>query len=232
MSLQGKVALVTGANRGIGLEIARQLGRAGVHVLMVSRNEANGREAVETLRGEGLSVELRVADVSAPSDVDRLAASITGPLHILVNNAGIIDEGVPTWDEPIEDWNSVIAVNLTGPFLMCRALVPLLRRTGWGRIVNVSSGMGEFSDGLDGGYPAYRVSKAGLNALTKNLAHELQQEPILVNAMCPGWVQTRMGGGSAPRTVEQGADTALYLASMPDGSPTGQFWRDRLQIDW
>jgi NAD(P)-dependent dehydrogenase (short-subunit alcohol dehydrogenase family) len=92
--------------------------------------------------------------------------------------------------------------------------------------------MGEFSDGLDGGYPAYRVSKAGLNALTKNLAHELQQEPILVNAMCPGWVQTRMGGGSAPRTVEQGADTALYLASMPDGSPTGQFWRDRLQIDW
>lgn len=232
MALEGKVALVTGANRGIGLEISRLLGRAGAHVLMVSRNAALGSEAAALLEGEGLSVEARVADVSVPADVDRLAASITGPLHVLVNNAGLIDDPVPTWEEPVEEWNQVLAVNLTGPFLMCRALVPVMRRTGWGRIINVSSGMGAFSDGLDGGHVAYRVSKTGLNALTRNLAAELEHEPILVNAMCPGWVQTRMGGDRAPRTVEQGADTALYLATLPDGGPTGLFWRDRQEIDW
>lgn len=230
--LQGKVALVTGANRGIGLEISRQLGRTGAKVLMVSRNEVFGEEAVTLLRTEGLDVELRVADVSVPEDVERLAASIEGPLHVLVNNAGMIDDPVPTWEEPVDVWASVLAVNLTGPFLMCRALVPILRRTGWGRIINVSSGMGAFADGLDGGYPAYRVSKTGLNALTRSLAAELEKEPILVNAMCPGWVQTRMGGDRAPRSVEQGADTAVYLATLPDGGPTGLFWRDRQEIEW
>lgn len=230
--LQGKVALVTGANRGIGLEISRQLGRAGAHVLMVSRNEVFGEEAVAELRREGLSVELRVADVSVPEDVERLAVSIEGPLHILVNNAGVIDDPVPTWDEPVDVWSSVISVNLTGPFLMCRAMVPLLRQAGWGRIINVSSGMGAFSDGLDGGHPAYRVSKAGLNALTLNLAAELARDPILVHAMCPGWVQTRMGGDRAPRPIELGADTALFLASLPDDGPRGKFWRDRQEIPW
>jgi NAD(P)-dependent dehydrogenase (short-subunit alcohol dehydrogenase family) len=125
-----------------------------------------------------------------------------------------------------------MAVNLRGPFLLCRAVVPLMRASRWGRIVNLSSGMGAFSDGLSGGHPAYRVSKAALNGFTLNLAAELAREPILVNAMCPGWVKTDMGGAGAPRSAEQGADTAVYLASLPDGGPSGHFWRDRKQIPW
>lgn len=229
--LAGKIALVTGANRGIGFEIARQLGRAGAKVLVVSRNEALGREAVGSLRAQGIDAEPRVADVSHLEDVVSLRESVDA-LHVLVNNAGSIDEGVPTWEEPVQEWDTVMATNLRGPFLMCRSFAPLLRAGGWGRIVNVSSGMGSFADGLDGGYPAYRVSKAALNALTKNLAHELAGTGVLVNAMCPGWVRTRMGGEGAPRTVEQGADTALFLAGLPDDGPTGRFFRDRAEIPW
>jgi NAD(P)-dependent dehydrogenase (short-subunit alcohol dehydrogenase family) len=115
---------------------------------------------------------------------------------------------------------------------MSRALMPALRAAGWGRIVNVSSAMGAFNDGLEAGYSAYRVSKAALNALTVTLANELKQQPVLVNAMCPGWVKTDLGGPSAPRTVEQGADTALYLATLPEDGPSGLFWRDRQVIAW
>ena len=229
--LTGKIALVTGANRGIGFEIARQLGRAGARVLMVSRNEALGKEAVAALRAEGLDAEPRVADVSHQEDVVSLRESVDA-LHVLVNNAGLIDEGVPTWEEPVQEWDMVMATNLRGPFLMCRSFAPLLRAGGWGRIVNVSSSMGAFADGLDGGHPAYRVSKAALNALTRNLAHELAGTGVLVNAMCPGWVRTRMGGDGAPRSVEQGADTALYLATLAPEGQTGQFFRDRAVIPW
>jgi NAD(P)-dependent dehydrogenase (short-subunit alcohol dehydrogenase family) len=230
--LTGKTALVTGASRGIGLEVARGLGRAGAHVLMAGRDGARIERAAGLLRDEGLSVAAHALDVADEASVDRLFAALSGPLHVLVNNAGIIDEAVPTWDEPVATWDDVMATNVRGPFLLCRAAVPLMRRQGWGRIVNVSSGMGAFSDGLDGGYPAYRVSKAALNALTLNLAAELSREPILVNAMCPGWVQTDMGGPSAPRTVEQGADTAIFLATLPEGAPSGRFWRDRSEIPW
>jgi NAD(P)-dependent dehydrogenase (short-subunit alcohol dehydrogenase family) len=230
--LTGKTALVTGASRGIGLEVARGLGRAGAHVLMVGRDAQRVAQAAEALRNEGLSVEARALDVADEASVSRLFAALDGPLHVLVNNAGIMDEAVPTWDEPADVWDAVMATNVRGPFLLCRAAVPLMRRQRWGRIVNVSSGMGAFSDGLDGGHPAYRVSKAALNALSKNLAAELRHEPILVNAMCPGWVQTDMGGPSAPRTVAQGADTALFLATLPDGGASGRFWRDRSEIPW
>ena len=198
---------------------------------MASRNVALGEQAVAMLRGEGLDVEGRTADVSHWEDVATLAQA-TPALHVLVNNAGVIDEAVPTWEEPVQEWDAVLATNLRGPFLICRAFAPILRAGGWGRIVNVSSGMGSFADGLDGGHPAYRVSKAALNALTKNLAHELAGSGVLANAMCPGWVKTRMGGTGAPRTVEQGADTALFLATLPADGPTGRFFRDRQEISW
>jgi NAD(P)-dependent dehydrogenase (short-subunit alcohol dehydrogenase family) len=230
-SLTGQTALVTGANRGIGFEIARQLGRAGAHVLMVSRNETLGHEAVATLVAEGIRATSMVADVSHQEDVVALRAAVPD-LQVLVNNAGVIDEALPTWDLAVAEWDTVLATNLRGPFLMCRSFAPLLRAGGHGRIVNVSSGMGSFADGLDGGHAAYRVSKAALNALTRNLAHELRGTGVLVNAMCPGWVQTRMGGSSAPRTVEQGADTALFLSTLPMGGPSGKFYRDRTEIAW
>jgi NAD(P)-dependent dehydrogenase (short-subunit alcohol dehydrogenase family) len=229
--LAGKTALVTGANRGIGFEIARQLGQAGATVLVVSRNAGLGTEAVEKLHAEGILARALVADVSHQEDVVALREAVPA-LHVLVNNAGVIDEALPTWDLPVAEWDTVLATNLRGPFLMCRAFAPMMRTGGHGRIVNVSSGMGSFADGLDGGHPAYRVSKAALNALTQNLAHELHGTGVLVNAMCPGWVQTRMGGTSAPRTVEQGADTALYLSTLPANGPTGKFFRDRAEIAW
>ena len=230
--LTGKTALVTGASRGIGLAIARGLGRAGAHVIMVGRDPSRIEQAAAELGKEGLRVEARALDVADEDAVSRLFEGLSGPVHVLVNNAGIMDDGVPTWDEPVASWDEVMAINVRGPFLMCRAAVPVMRGQGWGRIVNVSSGMGAFSDGLSGGHPAYRVSKAALNALTKNLAAELSREPILVNAMCPGWVRTDMGGPSAPRTVEQGADTAIFLATLPDDGASGRFWRDRMEIPW
>jgi NAD(P)-dependent dehydrogenase (short-subunit alcohol dehydrogenase family) len=230
--LTGKTALVTGASRGIGFEVARGLGRAGAHVLMVGRDASRIAHAAGMLRDEGLSVASHALDVADEPAVSCLFADLHGPLHVLINNAGLMDDAVPTWDEPVDTWDAVMATNVRGPFLLCRAAVPRMRSQGWGRIVNVSSGMGAFSDGLDGGHPAYRVSKTALNALTKNLAAELRHAPILVNAMCPGWVQTDMGGPSAPRTVEQGADTALFLATLPDGGASGRFWRDRSEIPW
>lgn len=231
-TLNGKLALVTGASRGIGHEIARGLGKAGARVVMVGRNAARLEAARAGLAKEGLDVLAHVADVAEARDVERLVTDLPGPVDVLVNNAGQIDDAVPTWDEPIEVWDDVLAANLRGPFLLCRALVPAMRQRNWGRIINVSSGMGAFSDGLDGGHPAYRVSKAALNALTKNLAAELRGRPILVNAMCPGWVRTDMGGASAPRSVEEGADTALYLATLLDDGPSGKFFRDRAEIPW
>ena len=226
MILQGKTALVTGASRGIGFEIARGLVRLGARVIAVGQDPARLEAACAVLGAEAV-----VADVSTEEGVARVLAA--GPIDILINNAGVIDDPVPTWDLPVADWDHVMAVNVRGPFLLCRALVPGMRARRWGRIVNVSSGMGAFADGLDGGHPAYRVSKAALNALTKSLAAELTRDPaILVNAMCPGWVRTDMGGASAPRSVEQGADTALYLASLPDGGPSGGFFRDRQPISW
>jgi NAD(P)-dependent dehydrogenase (short-subunit alcohol dehydrogenase family) len=230
--LSGKIALVTGAGRGIGFEIARGLGRAGARVVMVGRNEVRLEAARARLAGEGMDVVARVADVSDADAVADLVAELSANVDVLINNAGQIDDPVPTWEEPVAVWDDVLAANLRGPFLLCRALVPGMRARNWGRIVNVSSGMGAFSDGLDGGHPAYRVSKAGLNAFTMNLAAELRGRPILVNALCPGWVQTEMGGPSAPRSVEQGADTAIYLATLPDDGPSGKFFRDRLEIPW
>ncbi|MDB5097602.1 MAG: short-chain dehydrogenase/reductase [Cyanobacteria bacterium RYN_339] len=232
MNLDGKIALVTGASRGIGHEIARGLARAGARVLMVGRDPERLEAARAGLAGEGLDVLAFAADVADAAAVDDLVAALPGGLDVLVNNAGQIDPAVSTWDLPVEAWDDVIASNLRGPFLLCRAAVPLMRARGWGRIVNVSSGMGAFADGLDGGHPAYRVSKAGLNALTKNLAAELSGQPILVNVMCPGWVRTDMGGAGAPRSVEEGADTAIFLATLPDGGPSGKFWRDRAEIPW
>lgn len=226
----GRRAWVTGANRGIGLEIARQLAVAGAQVLALGRDGRALDQALVGLQGLG-SVQAAVVDVADPDSVAALfAAHLEGP-ELLINNAGVIDGPGPTWSQAIGTWQEVLAVNLSGPFFMARLALPRMREAGFGRVVNVSSGMGAMDGEGEPGHVAYRVSKAGLNMLTQTLAAEAGPG-VLVNAMCPGWVRTRMGGEGAPRGVEQGADTALYLAGLPAEGPTGGFFRDRLPIAW
>jgi len=232
-----RVAVVTGANRGIGLEIARQLAKlAGIHVVLTARDAAKGEAAAKKLRGEKLDVESRALDVNSEESVRAFAdwlSATHGRCDILVNNAGIMADprGSRVLDSKPTTWRATLDTNLLGPLLMIQALVPLMKRNGYGRIVNVSSGQGQLTD-MGVGTPAYRVSKTALNALTRTTAAELKGSGILANAMCPGWVRTDMGGASAPRSVEQGADTALWLATLPDSGPSGGYFRDRKPIPW
>jgi NAD(P)-dependent dehydrogenase (short-subunit alcohol dehydrogenase family) len=227
-----RTVLVTGANRGIGLAIARQLAELGNAVLLGSRDLEAGEDAAQSLRRRGLDVtpvRINLADAAtidaAVRDIDRSGR----PVDALVNNAGVLHEKplLELTDAEIAD---SIAAHLTGPIRLARSLVPSMVARGYGRIVNVSSGWGSFAEGL-GGPGAYGVTKAALNALTVRLAKELPPA-VKVNAMCPGWVRTRIGGESATRSADEGADTAVWLATLPDGGPTGGFFRDRKPIEW
>jgi NAD(P)-dependent dehydrogenase (short-subunit alcohol dehydrogenase family) len=227
-----RIAVVTGGNRGIGYEICRQLAAQGLLVVLTARDREKARRAAGLLGPDVIPFDL---DVTVADGARRLAEFLDGEMggvDVLVNNAGVfLDREYGGLDVPMEVVRNSLETNLVGPWRLSQAVVPLMRRRGYGRIVNVSSGMGAMSE-MAGGYPAYRVSKGGLNALTRILADELRGTNVLVNVMCPGWVQTEMGGPRAPRPVDQGADTAVWLATLPDGGPTGQFFRDRRQIPW
>jgi NAD(P)-dependent dehydrogenase (short-subunit alcohol dehydrogenase family) len=232
-----RVAVVTGANRGIGFEICRQLGRrGGIRVLLTARNQAKGNAAAQKLRDEGLDVEFYPLDVTSEQSVKTFAGWLEGTCKrcdILVNNAGILADprGSRFLDSKPATYRQALDTNVFGPLLLSQALVPLMKKNRYGRIVNVSSGQGQLAY-MGAGTPAYRVSKTALNALTRVLAAELKGSGILVNSMCPGWVRTDMGGPGAPRTVEQGADSAVWLATLPDDGPNGGFFRDRKPIAW
>lgn len=231
-----RIALVTGANRGIGFEISRQLARRGLHVVLASRDAARGRAAAGVLRGEGLKVETHTLDVASARSIKALAAWVEkrhGRLDVLVNNAGILIDprGSRFLDSRIKTYRDTLEANLFGPLMLCQTLAPLMKKNGYGRIVNLSSGQGQLSD-MGTGTPAYRISKTALNALTRILAAEFKGANILVNSMCPGWVKTDMGGPKAPRTPEQAAATAVWLATLPNDGPSGGFFRDRKPIAW
>jgi NAD(P)-dependent dehydrogenase (short-subunit alcohol dehydrogenase family) len=231
-----KIAVVTGANRGLGREIARQLMRSDVFVVIGSRDPAKGERAAEALRAEGPNVDAFVLDVNDTRGVRRFVEHVAkrhGTPAILVNNAGVYPESTDSkvLDTPTAVWRETFETNLFGAVRMCREIVPLMRKVRYGRIVNVSSGLGQLQQ-MGEGSPAYRVSKGALNALTATLAAEVAGSGILVNSMSPGWVQTDMGGEEAPRTVEQGADTATWLCLLPSSGPTGRFFRDRKPIPW
>lgn len=230
-----RIALVTGANRGIGYEICRQLAHQGLHVILTSRDLAKGERAAATLRQGGLEVSFCQLDVTDPDSVNRARDNVQrtyGRLDVLVNNAGVYpDEGVSVLSISLETLQETFAINTFGAWRTCQAFVPLMRKHQYGRIVNVSSEAGQIST-MDGYTGAYKMSKAAMNALTRILASELRRTNIKVNAMCPGWVATAMGGSNAPRTVEEGADTAVWLATLPDNGPTDGFFRDREPIPW
>ena len=232
-----RVAVVTGANRGIGFEICRQLARLrGIRVVLTARDAAKGQAAAKKLHGEGLEVESRAHDVASEASIRSFGGWVTDGhkrCDILVNNAGVMldPRGSRVLDSRLETWRETLDTNLIGPLLLIQTLAPIMKKNRYGRIVNMSSGQGQLSE-MGIGTPAYRVSKTALNALTRTLAGELRDNGVLVNAMCPGWVKTDMGGAGAPRTVEQGADTAVWLATLPDDGPSGGFFRDRKPIPW
>jgi NAD(P)-dependent dehydrogenase (short-subunit alcohol dehydrogenase family) len=220
-----RVALVTGTSRGIGAEIARQL--AADHGLVVY---AGARDPDDVEEAEGIvPIELDVTDEDEIFAVQERIGSDVGHLDALVNNAGVYGDPVGAADYDIDRAHEVLEVNTFGPWRLIEAFLPLLHRSDAPRIVNVSSGAGQLSD-MNGGRGAYRVSKAALNALTRTLAWD--ERDIKINVMCPGWVRTDMGGSAAPKSVEEGADTAVWLATLPDDGPTGGFFRNRKPIPW
>lgn len=234
MTAEAKIALVTGANRGIGLEVCRQLAGLGLRVILTARDPQRGEEAARIVAREGGDATFCRLDVTDPATVDAAQAFVTqqyGRLDVLINNAAIYpDDGVSIFDVPLPIVEETLAVNLYGPLRLCRAFVPEMRRRGYGRVVNVSSSSGQLST-MGGRTGAYAISKAALNALTRIVAAEAGSQ-VKVNAVDPGWVRTEMGGRSAPRSVAQGADTIVWLATLPDSGPRGGFFRDRRPIAW
>jgi NAD(P)-dependent dehydrogenase (short-subunit alcohol dehydrogenase family) len=231
-----RIALVTGGNRGIGLEICRQLAKQGITVLLGSRDLAKGKSAVSRLHQQGFSnihpYQLTVNNEDSIQQLYRNIEQDFGRLDILVNNAGIYpDTANSLLAVDLDIMREAMDVNAYAPVRLTQVLLPLMKKHDWGRIVNVSSSMGAQAS-LGSGSPAYRFSKLTLNFFTRLLARELNGTGIKINAMSPGWVRTDMGGSGAPRSVEQGADTAVWLATLPDNGPHGGYFHDRHPIEW
>lgn len=230
MSNHPKTALVTGANKGIGLETVRQLAGCGWRVFLAARKREAGEKAAAQIAGAELVV-MDVADEASVAEAAREVAGKAERLDVLVNNAGIVLD----WNGGVSDLSAAtlretLETNLLGPLRVAQAFLPLLRRSEAARIINVSSGAGQLGGELQAWAPAYSISKTALNSLTTQLAAALPK--LAVNSVCPGWVRTDMGGSSAPRSVEQGADTIVWLATEAAQSLTGKFVKDRRVIEW
>ncbi|MET0070397.1 MAG: SDR family oxidoreductase [Candidatus Thiodiazotropha sp.] len=232
------VAIVTGANRGLGLETSRQLAKLGYHVLLTSRNEEGGQAVREALLNEGLDVSYHQLDVRSDASIEALVNHFRQHhqrLQVLVNNAGIFPDPAPESAESsifsadIETILEGFDTNTLGPFRVCRALIPLMDGTGC--VVNVSSGMGQLSE-MNGCCPAYRLSKTALNALTRIFSEELKQTRIKINSICPGWVRTDMGGEEATLSIPDGVKGIIWAATLKEDGPSGGFFRFGEPIAW
>src|SRR6266513_5355988 len=227
-------ALVTGANKGIGHEVARQLARKGFHVFVGAWNAKAGRKAAEEIAkkcGKATFLEIDVADNDSVTNASRELSNIEDHLDVLVNNAGIIVDGDDANSEISDElFRKTLETNTLGPLRVTRAFAPLLRKSKAPRVINVSSGGGQLTGGADGWAPAYCISKTALNGVTVQLAAALPK--FAVNSVCPGWVRTEMGGRNATRSVEEGADTIVWLATDAPQNLTGKFLRDRKEIPW
>ena len=233
-----KTILVTGANKGIGYEICRQLARGGARVFLGARDAGRGRAAVEQLKTENPAarVELLLIDMADTASLDRAVAELganTATLDVLINNAGILEDRDGTiLATDLDLLRRTLETNTLGPLYLTQKLVPMLAAaTAGGRIINVSSALGQLHDMADE-YPAYSISKAALNAVTLQFADALKTKNIAVNTISPGWVRTDMGGAEANLSVEEGADTPVWLATEAPASLTGQFLRARQPIPW
>lgn len=241
MSDRKQIAIVTGANRGMGREVCRQLGQRGYHVIMTARDPRKGAQALQELQGEGLDVELRKLDVISTEDCQALARYIAEnhkAIDVLVNNAGILPESrndttgrypANPFRAPASTLMEIINVNTLGAVRLIQALAPYIRDNG--RIVNVSSGMGQLSE-MNTGHLGYRMSKTALNTVTRIFANEFEPKNVKVNSVCPGWVQTDMGGENANRTPAEGAASIVWAATLEADGPTGGFFRDGKPLAW
>ena len=239
-SADKRVAVVTGSNRGLGLETVRQLAKKGYQVVLTARDSAKGEAAVAQLAAEGLIADFYPLDVTDVKSIQALASHVSGKfvrLDVLVNNAGVFlhDREGGDYESSLETnldtIRAAMETNVYGPFQLCQQLLPLMKKGGYGRVVNLSSGMGQLTE-MNGGCAAYRISKTAINAVTRIFADEFEGTGVLVNSVCPGWVKTDMGGPQAELPIEEGVDTIVWLATLPEGGPTGGFFRERKRLDW
>jgi NAD(P)-dependent dehydrogenase (short-subunit alcohol dehydrogenase family) len=235
---QPRLALVTGAYRGLGFETCRQLAERGYTVILTARDHAQGARAAAALRDQGGDVHFQPLDVTDEASIDSLAAYVRDNfprLDVLVNNAGIFPDPEPgsaaasVFEVELDSVRRGLETNTLGPLRLCQVLIPLMQ--GHGRVVNVSSGMGQLAE-MNGCCPGYRLSKTAINAVTRIFADELQQTGVKINSVCPGWVRTAMGGPEAPRPVAEGAAGIVWAATLPDDGPSGGFFRDGVPIPW
>lgn len=232
--MKTKLAIVTGANRGMGRAVSEKLASLNIHVVMVGKNKAQLDNEVKILRDKNLSVEPYALDLQNESATNQFIKYISekhGYLDILINNAGIYiqEDNHLSLDEDI--MKKTFEINTHAPYRLMKGLLPLMFKHGYGRIVNVSSGLGSF-EGCSLSCPAYCVSKVSLNMLTKLFSKDTEGTNVKINSICPGWVRTDMGGPNAPRTIEQGISGMLWAATLDENGPNGGFFRDAKAIDW
>jgi NAD(P)-dependent dehydrogenase (short-subunit alcohol dehydrogenase family) len=232
MSQRRRVAVITGGNRGLGLATATALAHRGLAVVLGSRDAAEGEAAARGIGANAFAAPLDVRDPNSIAAFVHTVAVRFGGADVLVNNAGIYpDENRSVLSVPPAQFRDTLETNLLGPIALVQAFVPGMCGRGYGRVVNVSSGLGQLTTMGDVA-PSYAVSKAALNALTRLVAAAVAGHDVLVNSADPGWVRTRMGGEQAPRSIDEGIDTIVWLATLPDGGPSGGFFRDRQPLAW
>ena len=222
-----KIAVVTGANRGMGKAVSEKLAALNFHVIMVGRNEKELKDAAG-------ANETFVANLENEKDVDQLVQYITsehGYLDVLINNAGIYIEEGDIFSAKDSVMQKTLNINTLAPYRLMQGLIPLMKKHGYGRVVNVSSGLGSFH-GSSSNCPAYCVSKVSLNMLTKLFASEVDGSNVKVNSICPGWVRTDMGGPHASRSIEEGISGMIWAATLDEKGPNGGFFRDGHPIEW
>jgi NAD(P)-dependent dehydrogenase (short-subunit alcohol dehydrogenase family) len=238
-----QIALITGANRGIGLETARQLGQKGMHVFLGSRDAGRGKAAAEKLKAQGIAaeaIELDVTNVRTIKAAAEIIANRFGRLDVLVNNAAVAldDKTKPPSGQSLDTWRATFEVNFFGMVQVTQIMLPLLRKSNAGRIVNLASGLASITlhadpkEGLPKEMAIYSVSKTAVNAWTVQLAAELKNTPIKVNACDPGWVKTDMGGPNALDEVDVGARTSIRLATLDGNGPSGEFIKGQQTVPW